>query len=88
MPSPVPGVERRMLDRLGDQIARATTIVRFAPGSRFPAHVHKGGEENPGSHSASFSGLKLETIPRQLHPLAIPPSSGTRPPRPRGVQYS
>ncbi|MGC2600490.1 MAG: cupin domain-containing protein [Rhodomicrobium sp.] len=44
-PSPVPGVERRMLDRLGDEVARATTIVRFAPGSRFPAHVHKGGEE-------------------------------------------
>ena len=34
-----------MLDRLGDEIARATTVVRFAPGSRFPAHVHKGGEE-------------------------------------------
>ena len=45
MPSPVPGVERRMLDRLGDEIARATTIVRFAPDSRFPAHVHGGGEE-------------------------------------------
>ena len=45
MPSPVAGVERRMLDRLGDEIARATTIVRFAPGSRFPAHVHGGGEE-------------------------------------------
>ncbi len=34
-----------MLDRLGDEIARATTIVRFAPGSHFPAHVHGGGEE-------------------------------------------
>ncbi len=44
-PSPTPGVERRMLDRLGGEIARATTIVRFAPDSRFPAHVHKGGEE-------------------------------------------
>ena len=45
IPSPAPGVERRMLDRLGDEVARATTVVRFAPGSRFPAHVHKGGEE-------------------------------------------
>ncbi len=45
MPSPAPGVERRMLDRLGDEIARATTIVRFAPGSHFAAHVHGGGEE-------------------------------------------
>jgi anti-sigma factor ChrR (cupin superfamily) len=44
-PSPTPGVDRRMLDRLGDEVARATTIVRFAPDSRFPAHVHKGGEE-------------------------------------------
>jgi hypothetical protein len=44
-PSPAPGVERRMLDRLGDEIARATTIVRFAPGSHFAAHVHGGGEE-------------------------------------------
>ncbi len=34
-----------MLDRLGDEVARATTIVRFAPNSRFPAHIHKGGEE-------------------------------------------
>ncbi len=44
-PSPAPGVDRRMLDRLGGEVARATTIVRFAPDSRFPAHVHKGGEE-------------------------------------------
>jgi ChrR Cupin-like domain len=44
-PSPTPGVERRMLDRIGDEIARATTIVRYAPGSRFSPHVHDGGEE-------------------------------------------
>ncbi len=43
--SPTPGVMRMMLDRLGDEVARATTIVRFAPGSRFPAHTHGGGEE-------------------------------------------
>jgi anti-sigma factor ChrR (cupin superfamily) len=30
--SPVAGVERRMLDRIGDEVARATTIVRFAQG--------------------------------------------------------
>ena len=45
MPSPMPGVERKMLDRMGDEVARATTIVRYAPGSRFSAHVHDGGEE-------------------------------------------
>lgn len=45
VPSPMPGVERKMLDRMGDEVARATTIVRYAPGSRFSAHVHDGGEE-------------------------------------------
>ncbi|MEM7404204.1 MAG: cupin domain-containing protein [Pseudomonadota bacterium] len=43
--SPMPGVERRMLDRVGDEVARATSIVRYAPDSRFSAHVHTGGEE-------------------------------------------
>ncbi len=43
--SPMPGVDRRMLDRLGDEVARATSIVRYAPGSSFSAHVHTGGEE-------------------------------------------
>lgn len=43
--SPMPGVERRMLDRIGDEVARATTIVRYAPGSHFSAHTHTGGEE-------------------------------------------
>lgn len=44
-PSPLPGVERRMLDRVGDEVARATSLVRYAPGSRFDRHVHGGGEE-------------------------------------------
>ena len=43
--SPMPGVERRPLDRVGDEVARATTIVRYAPGSHFSPHVHTGGEE-------------------------------------------
>ncbi len=43
--SPMPGVDRRMLDRIGDEVARATSIVRYAPGSRFSAHTHTGGEE-------------------------------------------
>lgn len=43
--SPMPGVDRRMLDRLGDEVARATSIVRYAPGSAFSPHVHTGGEE-------------------------------------------
>lgn len=43
--SPMPGVERRMLDRIGGEVARATTIVRYAPKSSFSAHTHTGGEE-------------------------------------------
>jgi anti-sigma factor ChrR (cupin superfamily) len=44
-PSPLPGVERRLLERDGGEVARATSIVRYAPGSRFSAHTHGGGEE-------------------------------------------
>jgi ChrR Cupin-like domain len=44
-PSPIPGVERKMLDRIGDEVARATTIVRYAPNSQFSPHTHDGGEE-------------------------------------------
>ena len=45
VPSPVRGVERRMLDRIGEEVARATSIVRYAPQSHFSAHQHGGGEE-------------------------------------------
>jgi len=45
IPSPAPGVERRMLFRIGEEKARATSIVRYAPGSAFSRHVHGGGEE-------------------------------------------
>ena len=44
-PSPIPGVDRRMLDRIGDEVARATSIVRYAPHSHFSSHTHGGGEE-------------------------------------------
>jgi anti-sigma factor ChrR (cupin superfamily) len=43
--SPQQGVERMMLDRIGAEKARATSIVRYAPDSRFPPHAHPGGEE-------------------------------------------
>ncbi len=45
MPSPLAGVERRLLDRRGGEVARATSIVRYAPGSHFERHSHGGGEE-------------------------------------------
>jgi anti-sigma factor ChrR (cupin superfamily) len=41
----MPGVERRMLDRVGGEVARATSIVRYAPQSHFSRHIHGGGEE-------------------------------------------
>lgn len=43
--SPQAGVERMMLDRIGDEKARATSIVRYAAGSSFPRHAHPAGEE-------------------------------------------
>ncbi len=43
--SPMPGVDRMMLDRVGDEVARATSLVRYAPGSTFSPHTHAGGEE-------------------------------------------
>lgn len=43
--SPEPGVERKLLDRVGDEVARATSIVRYAPGSAFASHEHALGEE-------------------------------------------
>jgi anti-sigma factor ChrR (cupin superfamily) len=45
IPSPMAGVERRLLDRIGGEVARATSLVRYASGSRFAPHSHGGGEE-------------------------------------------
>jgi len=45
VPSPLAGVERRMLERDGDEVARATSVVRYAPGSHFSPHTHHAGEE-------------------------------------------
>ncbi|EIK51915.1 hypothetical protein YO5_00150 [Stutzerimonas stutzeri TS44] len=43
--SPLAGVDRRPLYRVGGEQARATSLVRYAPGSHFSAHTHSGGEE-------------------------------------------
>jgi anti-sigma factor ChrR (cupin superfamily) len=45
VPSPLPGVDRRMLEREHEESGRATSIVRYAPDSHFSPHVHGGGEE-------------------------------------------
>ncbi|MBZ9611308.1 cupin domain-containing protein [Rheinheimera maricola] len=43
--SPLAGVSRMMLDRAGNEVARATSIVRYAAGSGYSSHTHDGGEE-------------------------------------------
>ena len=43
--APESGVDRLMLDRLGEEVARATSLVRYAPASSFPRHQHAKGEE-------------------------------------------
>lgn len=43
--SPLPGVKRYLLDREGEEVAIATSLVRYAPGSRFDRHTHALGEE-------------------------------------------
>ncbi len=45
IPSPQAGVGRRMLDRIGGEVARATSVVRYTPDSVFPPHEHELGEE-------------------------------------------
>lgn len=45
VPSPLPGVERMMLDRLGGEKSRATSLVRYMPGAGYTPHQHPGGEE-------------------------------------------
>lgn len=44
-PSPMVGVERRMLDRVAAESGRATSLVRYAPETSFPMHGHPRGEE-------------------------------------------
>ncbi|MEC8138162.1 MAG: cupin domain-containing protein, partial [Pseudomonadota bacterium] len=45
MASPAGGVDREILGRVGNEKARATSIVRYAADSAFPEHEHPLGEE-------------------------------------------
>ncbi len=45
IPSPEFGVDRRLLDRQGEEVAKATSIVRYAPETQFKKHTHDLGEE-------------------------------------------
>lgn len=74
LPSPMAGVNRKPLDRIGDEVAIATTIVSYAPSSSFPKHAHAAGEEilvlegtfsdESGDYSA---GMYLRNPPDSSH---------------------
>lgn len=77
--SPMPGVDRKMLDRIGEEVARATTIVRYAPGSSFSAHTHDGGEEFLvldgvfcDEHGAFPAGSYIRNPPTSSHTPSAP----------------
>lgn len=74
--SPQNGVERVMLDRVGAEKARATSIVRYAPDSYFPYHLHPGGEEILVL-SGTFSADHID-YPAGWY-LRNPPNSGHQP---------
>lgn len=72
--SPMPGVQRKPLDRVGAEVARATTIVRYAPGSEFSTHVHTGGEEFivldgvfQDEHGSFPAGAYIRNPPQSKH---------------------
>lgn len=72
--SPTPEITRRPLDRIGDEVARATTLVRYEPNSEFPAHTHGGGEEFivlegvfEDEHGAYPAGSYLRNPPTSSH---------------------
>jgi len=65
--SPSYGVNRFMLDRIGEEKARATTIVQYQPNSKFPEHEHIGGEEFlvlEGTFKDQFGEFKQGTYVR------------------------
>ena len=76
VPSPQNGVERVMLDRVGAEKARATSIVRYAPESYFSHHMHPGGEEILVL-SGTFSADDID-YPAGWY-LRNPPNSGHQP---------
>jgi hypothetical protein len=75
-PSPEPSVTRKLLERDGEEIARATSIVRYAARSSFPEHTHERGEEFivlDGVFSDEFGNYPTSSYVRN------PPGSKHRP---------
>jgi anti-sigma factor ChrR (cupin superfamily) len=74
VPSPLAGVHRRMLERTGGEVARATSIVRYAADARFDAHVHDLGEEIfvlegdfADEHGSYGTGTYIKNPPGSAH---------------------
>ncbi|MCH8622189.1 cupin domain-containing protein [Undibacterium sp. TS12] len=72
--SPASGVQRKMLERHGEEVARATSIVRYAAGSQFPLHVHDLGEEIfvldgvfEDEHGGYGPGMYIKNPPGSTH---------------------
>lgn len=72
--SPQAGIERVMLDRIGGERGRATSLVRYAPNASYPEHPHPGGEEilvlsgtfSEGEHDYP-AGWYLRNPPGSIH---------------------
>mgnify|MGYP002064090486 CR=1 FL=1 len=60
--SPASGVWRKKLERAGEESGQVTSVVRYAPGSRFAAHEHPLGEE-----IFVLSGVFADDAPAQDH---------------------
>ena len=74
--SPMPGVERRMLDRIGDEVAQATTIVRYVPNSPFSKHstlVERNSLFLMASSKTSMATTLLAPMSVTHPPRATPP---------------
>ncbi|CAM2159110.1 putative transcriptional regulator (plasmid) [Pararobbsia alpina] len=72
--SPSAGVQRQLLERDGSEVARTTSIVRYAPGSAFAIHQHELGEEILvldgvfSDETGSFGkGTYIKNPPRSSH---------------------
>jgi len=72
--SPIAGIMRLMLERDGIEQGRATSIVRYEPGSRFSRHGHPGGEEIlvlegvfKDEHGEYGPGTYIQNPPGSLH---------------------
>jgi hypothetical protein len=72
--SPAQGVERRLLYRVGEEQARATSLVRYSANSHFSSHLHPAGEEIlvlegvfQDEHGSYPTGSYLRNPPGSIH---------------------